>query len=61
MKKSEISRELTKLLSVQTEFFSKTEHTQAEFNDFLQSHERTRQLFAELCRLAKIENRIGIQ
>ena len=61
MKKSEIGRELARLLSVKEEFFSKTEHTQADLDNFRQLHELTRRLFEELSRLAKIENRLGIQ
>jgi hypothetical protein len=48
MKREEISNELARLLANQTEFFTKgTEHTFSELQEFEQSRERVRQLFAE--------------
>jgi hypothetical protein len=48
MKREEISNELARLLANQSEFFTKgTEHTFSELQEFEQSRERVRQLFAE--------------
>lgn len=49
---SEISRELGRLLTEQTEFFRKgPRHTAEELRDYEASRERVRELFAELERL----------
>ena len=52
-RKSEISRELARLLNEQAEFFRKPRHTAEELRDYEASRERVRELFAELERLRK--------
>ena len=51
---ADISRELGRLLTEQTEFFRKgTQHTAEELREYEASRGRVRELFAELERLRK--------
>jgi hypothetical protein len=51
----QINEELSRLLTLQVEFFEKTpaEHTWAEYDEFVRSRDRVRELFVELERLRK--------
>ena len=50
---TEIGNELMRLFDQQTEFLSKTAPTPEELSEYERWRERTRELFAELERLAK--------
>ena len=51
---ADISRELGRLLTEQTEFFRKgTQHTAEELREYEASRERVREVFAELERIRK--------
>ena len=45
---AQISDELARLLSQQTEFFKKLSHTPEEIMEYEQSRDRVRELFAKL-------------
>ena len=48
--KSQISSELSRLITLQTEFYQKANPTPAELQEFEQAGRRIRELFAELAK-----------